>query len=323
MGTAGSGKTQLALRLLRDADAAGLKAAYVCFNRALADHISRLAPVRMPAETFHEYAQRVVRRSSEAVDFKQDGAFDHLATRCIELLDQTEPDLDLLILDEMQDMQPEWVQAMLSRLKSQGKAVLLEDPEQQLYKDRTAFDLPDVVTVTSHENFRTPRSLVKLINLLRLTAEEVQAMSPFEGEMPDPIVYASPEKISPCTVKAVERCLQRGFALEDIVVVSMRGRERSVLHGLDKLGPWPLTRFTGQFDEGSTPIWKEGQLLIESVRRFKGQAAAAVVLTECDIAQLDPLNRRLLFVGLTRARVHLELVISTNTAHVLEQSLQA
>lgn len=322
IGTAGSGKTQLALRLLRDADAMGHKATYICFNRALADHISQLAPVRMLAETFHEYAQRVVRRSGETVDFKQDGAFDHLATRCIELLDQTEPDLDLIILDEMQDMQPEWVLAMLSRLKSHGKAVLLEDPEQQLYKDRVTFDLPDAVTVTSHENFRTPQSLVKLINLLRLTTEEVQAMSPFEGEMPDPIVYASPEKISPCTVKAVERCLQRGFALGDIAVVSMRGRERSVLQGWDKLGPWSLSRFTGQFDGGSAPIWKEGQLLIESIRRFKGQAAVAVVLTECDIVELDSLNRRLLFVGLTRARVHLELVISSDTARVLEQSLQ-
>jgi hypothetical protein len=163
IGTAGSGKTQLALRLLRDADAAGNKAAYICFNRALADHISHLAPVRIPAETFHEYAQRVVSRSGEVVDFKQVGAFDHLATRCIELLEQAEPDLDFIILDETQDMQPEWVLAMLSRLKSQGKAVLLEDPEQQLYKDRVAFDLPDAVSITSHENFRTPRALVNLI----------------------------------------------------------------------------------------------------------------------------------------------------------------
>jgi ATP-dependent exoDNAse (exonuclease V) beta subunit len=59
------------------------------------------------------------------------------------------------------------------------------------------------------------------------------------------------------------------------------------------------------------------------VRRFKGQAAAALVLTECDIAELEPINRRLLFVGLTRARVHLEWVISTDTARQLEQSLQA
>jgi len=268
VGTAGSGKTQLALRLMRDADAAGQKAAYICFNRALADHISQLAPVRSPAETFHEYARRVLRRNDEKVDFKQDGAFDKLAARCTELLELAEPDLDLLILDEMQDMQPEWVQALLSRLRVQGKAVLLEDPEQQLYKDRIAFDLPDAVIVTSHENFRTPRALVQLINMLGLTDVEVEAMSPFEGEITDPIVYESPEKIAPCTVKAVERCLERGFALADIAVVSMRGRERSVLQGLDKLGQWSLNHFTGQFDEGSTPIWKEGQLLIGGVRSF-------------------------------------------------------
>ena len=323
IGTAGSGKTQLALRLLRDADAAGHKAAYICFNRALADHISRVAPVRMPAETFHEYALRVVRRAGETVDFQEAGAFDKLAARCIALLEQAEPDLDLVVLDETQDMQPEWVLAILSRLKANGKAVLLEDPEQQLYKDRVAFELPDAVSVTSHENFRTPRALVKLINLLRLTTLEVQAMSPFEGETPDPIIYETPEKIAPCTVKAVERCLKRGFELADVAVVSMRGRERSVLQTLDTLGDWSLRRFTGQYDQGSNPIWTEGQLLVESVRRFKGQAAAAVVLTECDITQLDPLSQRLLFVGLTRARVHLEWVISGDTARVLEKSLKA
>lgn len=323
VGTAGSGKTQLALRLLRDADARGHKSAYICFNRALADHMSRVAPVRTSAETFHEFALRVVRRSGQVVDFSLPTAFDTIADQCIEVLAQTDPDLDLLVLDEMQDMQPEWVQTLLSRLNAEGKAVLLEDPEQQLYKDREAFDIPEAVTITSHENFRTPRALVKLINMLRLTDVDVDALSPYEGETPDPIVYESPERIGPCTVKAVERCLQRGFSLDDVAVVSMRGRERSVLQGLDKLGPWSLNRFAGQFDEGSTPIWKDGQLLIESVRRFKGQAAPAVVLTECDMSELDPINRRLLFVGLTRARVHLEWVISANTATMLEKALQA
>ena len=322
IGTAGSGKTQLALRLLRDADARGKKAAYICFNRALADHMSRVAPVRTPAETFHEFALRVVRRSGQTVDFSLPTAFDTIADQCIEVLAQNDPDLDLLVLDEMQDMQPEWVQILLSRLKDDGKAVLLEDPEQQLYKDREAFDIPEAVTITSHENFRTPRALVKLINTLCLTEVEVDAMSPYEGEIPDPIVYESPELIGHCTVKAVERCLQRGFNLDDVAIVSMRGRERSELHGLEKLGPWSLNRFTGRFDEGSTPIWKDGQLLIESIRRFKGQAAPAVVLTECDMTELDPINRRLLFVGLTRARVHLEWVMSSNTASMLEQALQ-
>jgi len=219
----------------------------------------------------------------------------------------------------MQDLQAEWVEALLSRLKARGKAILLEDPEQQLYKDRDAFEIPDAVTITSHENFRTPRALVKLVNLLRLTPMEVEALSPFEGERPDPIVYESDRRVAACTTTAVERCLRRGFGLSDIAVISMRGRERSVIQGLDKLGDWSVNRFTGRFDEGSLPIWSGGELLIESVRRFKGQAAPAVVLTECDLVEMNALERRLLFVGLIRCRVHLEWVMSAKTAHALEQ----
>ena len=49
-----------------------------------------------------------------------------------------------------------------------------------------------------------------------------------------------------------------------------------------------------------------GPLLADTVYRFKRQSAPAVVLTECDFEQWDEKARRLVFVGLTRARVHLE-----------------
>jgi hypothetical protein len=231
VGTAGSGKTQLALRLLRDADAAGRKTAYICFNRALADHIARVAPVRVPAETFHEFALRFARRSAQVVDFGLPTAFQALADYCTGAIAQVEPDLDLLVLDEVQDLQPEWVQAMLARLRPEGRALLLEDPAQQLYADRVPFDVDDAVTVTSHENFRSPRAIVRLINGLRLTDTEVEALSPYDGEIPDPVVYERPDQIASCTECAVERCLQRGFSLDDIAIVSMRGRERSVVQG--------------------------------------------------------------------------------------------
>jgi hypothetical protein len=122
-------------------------------------------------------------------------------------------------------------------------------------------------------------------------------------------------------VAAVERCLQRGFGLSDVALVSLRGRAHSVLQGASQLGPWTLNHFTGKYDEGGNALWSGGQLLIDSVRRFKGQAALAVVLTECDLAQLIPLNRRLLFVGLTRARVHLEWVVSDGTAALVARAL--
>lgn len=123
------------------------------------------------------------------IDFGSPGIFDRIAAGCIAALEDAEPDLDLLVFDEGQDLQPEWVQAMLSRLRPLGRAVLMEDPNQQLYADRPGYELPDATTVTSLENFRTPRALVGLINLLHLTDEPIEACSPYTAEVPDPIVY--------------------------------------------------------------------------------------------------------------------------------------
>jgi hypothetical protein len=321
VGTAGSGKTQLALRLLRDADAAGQRATYICFNRALADHIARVAPVRVLAETFHQHALRVCRRSGMAIDFALPGMFDRLAQGCIAALRDAEPDLDLLVLDEGQDLQPEWVEAQLARLRPHGRAVLMEDPNQRLYEDRVPFELPEAVTVTSLENFRTPRAVVRLINLLGLCDEALEPKSPCEGEAPDPIVYRDEADGLRATQSAVERCLEQGFPIDQIAVVSLRGRERSALQQADRLGPWSVRRFAGTYDEGGNAVWTRGDLLVESVRRFKGQAAPAVVLTECDFGELSALTRRLLFVGLTRARLHVEWVISERAAGVVARAI--
>lgn len=320
VGTAGSGKTQLALRLLRDADAQGLRAAYLCFNRALADHIARVVPVRVPAETFHEYALKTCRRSGGAPDPAAPGAFAQIEAGCIGVLQGAAPDLDLLVLDECQDLQPEWVEALLSRLRHPGRAVLMEDPQQQLYADRPAFDLPEATVVSSMENFRTPRAVVALINLLGLCEHQVEARSAYPGETPDPLAYGDDAGCLRATEAAVRRCLDRGFPVADIAVVSLRGREHSLLQRADRLGPWPIRRFSGAFDDGGA-VWTRGELLVESVRRIKGQAAQAVVLTECDFEDLSPMTRRLLFVGMTRARMHLEWVLTHRASAAVARAL--
>ena len=53
-GTAGSGKTQLAVQAMRDAVAAGKRVLYVCFNRPLADYIARIAPPGAKIANYHQ-----------------------------------------------------------------------------------------------------------------------------------------------------------------------------------------------------------------------------------------------------------------------------
>jgi thymidine kinase len=320
-GTAGSGKTQLALRILRDAAAAGKRTAYLCFNRALADHFARIAPAQTLTETFHEFAVRFARQQGLTIDPAKEGAFQTAIEYLLANLANVASNVDCLVIDEMQDFQPDWVQAVLARLSSSGRAVLLEDQSQCLYKDREPFDIDGAVTITSNENYRSPRSLVDLINRLGLADAEIEAMSPYVGETAEPIVCDAGAGFGPGTALAVQRCLDRGLVLSDIAIVCLRGRSTASLQTADRLNQWRLQRFTGQFDADGNAIWTDGDLRIDSVRRFKGQSAPAIVLTECDFAELTPLNRRLLFVGMTRARLHLEWVVSAQTAEVLMAAL--
>ena len=50
--------------------------------------------------------------------------------------------------------------------------------------------------------------------------------------------------------------------------------------------------------------------MIESLYRFKGQSAPVVVLCEVDFETLDEGEQRKLFVGLTRAQLRVDLVLS-------------
>jgi len=325
VGTAGSGKTQLALRLLREAAGRKQRAAYFCFNRALADHMARVVPVQCEAETFHQHADHLCRRAGAELDYTAAGVFDTLAEQAAQILASREPDLDLLVIDEMQDMQPAWVQMLAQRLRPQGRMFLLEDPSQRLYGNREPFSVEGEVVITSSENFRSPRAVVQLCNLLGLTPEPVEALGPHEGEVPDPIVYGGTgqPRLETATRQAVQRCLDAGHAIEDIALVTLRGRASSQILAPQTLGPWTLRRFTGGYDEAGSPRWSEGALLADTVYRFKGQAAHAVVLTECDFGQWDDKACRLLFVGLTRARMRVEWVVSEQVAELLQHRLRA
>jgi len=62
-------------------------------------------------------------------------------------------------------------------------------------------------------------------------------------------------------------------------------------------------------------------VLVETLYRFKGQAAPYVILCEVDFAECDDKQRRKLFVGITRAQLHLVLVLSKAAETALAASL--
>ncbi len=199
-------------------------------------------------------------------------------------------------------------------LKADGRAIWLEDRMQDLY-GRDGVALPGWVTLHAHANYRSPRQIVEMLAAIGMT-REVEAMSPFQGADIEMLTYADGDSaaLSGQTKHAIRLCLAAGFRRQDIALISFHGREKSALLKQDSLGVHTLRSFTGAYDLFGNPVFREGELLAESVYRFKGQSAPAVIFTEIDFEQLDDRTFRKLFVGMTRARLKLVLVLSERAA---------
>ena len=316
IGTAGSGKTQLALAVLNDAAAAGRRALYACFNRPLADHLSRVAPAGAQIGSFHQICDRALRAAGQNVSYGAPGAFDDLASRYAQLAVGDEDRVDELIIDEGQDFEQAWKDALMRRLAPGGRVWWLEDPMQRLY-EREPIDFAGWVEVTANSNYRCPRDILGCVNRLLRPAVPIEAASPFAGSDVEFLDHADTAGLIEQTRRAVTLGLQAGFRKQDLAIVTFSGRERSKLMPFDTLGPHRLKSATGRYDLFGVPLYSDGELLIETVYRFKGQAAPCVILTEVDFETLDERATRKLFVGMTRASMKLVVVLSARAAAVL------
>jgi hypothetical protein len=314
--TAGSGKTQLALKLLENAVTKKQTAAYVCYNRSLADHLRSLAPVRVEVANFHELCISHFRKSHEDIVFDDGTVFQNATKQYVEDSADFTERLDLLIIDEGQDFEADWVESLCASLKYDGILYFMEDQDQRLY-DRPPIELENAVTINSNDNFRSPGRICQFINALGLTSGLVKSLNPYDGDYPEFFVYKSESDLIRKTSAAIEHLISLGYAPEEIVVLTGSGRSKSVLMALSKIGNYQVKKFTGTYDDNADPIWTEGQILVDTIYRFKGQSAPAIILSEMDFSNLDDIERRKLFVGLTRGQMTVDLVISERSEAVL------
>ncbi|MCX9157218.1 ATP-binding domain-containing protein [Niveibacterium sp. 24ML] len=320
VGTAGSGKTQLALAVYRDALAAGRRPLYVCFNRPLADHVAALVPPGGEVASFHQLCVTMLRTTGLQPDLRQLDAFARVEAAFAAMAVPPAWVFDEIIIDEGQDFEPAWRDAVL-RLGRQGaRCWWLEDPMQNLYAKPPA-DGAGWVTLRSATNYRSPRAIVAMLNRLMPASLQQEAGSPVQGGAVVLERYADRDALLERTRRALTQAIGLGFERSQIAVLSFHGRERSALVGLDRLGPIPMRHFTGRYDLLGMPEFSDGDVLCETVYRFKGQSAPCVILTEVDAPQLDDAALRKLFVGATRATMKLMIVASEPMADRLASAL--
>ena len=318
IGTAGSGKTQLALTEFTATLQAGKKPLYVSYNRPLADHVQTLLPSGGRIGSFHQLCDQFSREVGLVPDYHNPQVWQQLE-HCFATADvPLNWKFDTLIVDEGQDFSDAWRDTLLRLLKPEGRALWLEDPMQNLY-NKHPVELTNWVSLHALTNYRNPRQIVECLSRISPTPLETESASPFKGADIDVLTYADDDvpQLLAVTKQAITRALAAGFTRQDMAIVSFRGRENSAILQLDALGTHTLKSFSGHYDLFGNPEFRAGELLTESVYRFKGQSAPAIIFTEIDFETVDDKTFRKLFVGMTRARLKLLLVMSERAARQL------
>lgn len=306
---AGAGKTQLAIKLLEEANRNRQKAVYINFTLNLAERIRQL-PIGVKMSfvgTWHELACDATGNLPDGVAYEELGAFyDQQTELLLEDLHNGRFSWDLIVIDDAQELKNEWIIALTQALSETGSMYILSDPNQRVKEPRIEFE--ESTYIESFESARVPQAQANEIMVLELTETPLTSCSPYKGE--STVIYPaySNEKgLIKQTEKAIKDAIEAGFSTDQIAVLCCKARSRAVLLGLDSIGKYSLKKPRIETRNGQQQF-TEGEILIDTVRRFKGLQAPYVILTEMDFDELGAKEKAMLYLAMTRASMRLAFV---------------
>ncbi|KWF69327.1 nuclease [Burkholderia multivorans] len=295
VGSAGTGKTVLAVARAQQLTKDGFRTLLVCYNELLGRDLSaRVADTRtLTACTFHALCLQEARRAKLKIpadrsrDWWEKGAPELLIEACA----VNGTSYDAIVVDEGQDFSPLWLDSLrcLTVAQKDPALFIFADPLQDIWKRdwRKGFHGEFVWELT--RNMRNTQPIAARV------AAAVKMMSPEKGiQGPLPVwQICDDEPRESEVISAIELLLNEGFKPTNIVVLCRsttlvaRLRERSVA-GVS-LGHW-----------GTHGI------ATETISRFKGLESQAAILVLSSVSLAD--DRVGAYVGMSRARSMLVVV---------------
>ena len=104
-----------------------------------------------------------------------------------------------------------------------------------------------------------------------------------------------------------------GYTPDQIVILSGRGQSSSAAMKMQRVGGLAARRAIGFTADGGV-VHSPCDLRVETIWRFKGQQAPAVVVCELDGDPTSDSTQRLLYCAATRATAHLEFLVAPGSA---------
>ena len=300
-GTAGTGKTLLAIRKAELLARQGQRVLLTCYNKALGHHLrDALAHVpNVKALHFHELCFDLADLQRRGIEVPQEPRaaqqfYDvELAEHLAHAAKERGITFDALVVDEAQDFLPNWWRALDALFVDPQRSIRYSffDQAQRLRADAAPVEGADEA-VELVVNWRNTRAIHEHLTQVEPRMRAADCAAP-------PGLPVEVEPLTPTYAKALVRvltrlCGQGAVKPEEIVLLTGRAPARSrAVREAAHLLPFRVTTA----DE-------PGAIRVRGVQAFKGMEAPVVVLTELP-DDMPERARQLHYIGASRATSHL------------------
>lgn len=305
-GPAGSGKTVLAIWRLRALVEQGDKALFLCFNKMLAQHLRMENPdIADSIWNVDSYFRRLTKAKKPEQGADLDQYFgEELPGLVVDLVETRNSDdmiVDAVIVDEGQDFGEFRLWAARSLIRPGGTFVYFSDDQQDLYDRRVREAVGAEVIFSLVHNCRNTIRINETGN--RVLDDHIQSM-PGLPEGVETLIEYLPDARSMAKAAWRHAASWIGSGLR-VAILSPFTLDKSSMARSRK--GHNLTLVTDLTE------WREMTVLFSTLRSFKGLEADAVVLVDGREPVGPPLDRRDLYVAITRARVRLAVLCADQT----------
>ena len=317
-GVAGCGKSHVARHIYEKAIKKSKRPMMICYNRPLKDRIASTVPKGGLVETWYGLCDKYLLGQGHVFDYERATKDPTIWKEMQEQVIASEiPDewrFSTLIVEEGQDFEQAWFEVLELFLTEDADVLWLEDAHQNV-RNNKQISLDDFVIYHANENYRTPESIATFIK--SVLPCDFEGMNSLPGLGVQVTGYKKEAEQVKIVANLVKRLMKDGFKSDEIVILTMNGLGNSAFSSLDEVGGIPLKKFTGEYDSNGDQVFTQGTLYFESIRRFKGQQSPAVILVDV-LPNGKTSYQYLLFTGMTRATMRLEIVMDEDSPSFIE-----
>jgi hypothetical protein len=341
-GNAGTGKTLLAMEKARRSALQGQKTLFTCVNRLLSKNVkNQLGNIEnLEVLNFHQLCYRWGLRAGIGDLKDPDGPNvgqeqkDYYRNKLPEALLQAAESLpdrfDAVIVDEAQEMDDLFWIALQGCLRDDEPIFYIFcDPNQSIWhlESSLPFNGP---SFQLGENLRNSRKVFEAIKKL-CPDHQYEAGCSEEGHYEVILLEEADIQLERKIVELLSYLVGQGIALEDIVLITGKSRESSILYKREKVGNYPISLELHD---------RADKVLFSSARRYRGMEAQVIIMIEVDAItdlqklrhelrdrmdlteddhRLERIARETLLIGMSRAQHSLYIIADSDTAKSLDE----